>query len=209
MRLTLDTKCRLCRSQGIKLFLKGSRCFSSKCPIEKKGAVPPGMHGDKRNKKSSDYALQLQAKQKAKRLYGIMETQFKNYYLQAKKLKGLIGDNLLTLLERRLDNLVYLAGLASSRSQAKQLVSHGHVSVNSQKMTVPSYLVKNGDIISLEDKFLAKVKDALRLQDKDFKIPSWIEIDRSKIVVKIVGTPDPAQTGNGIDINLIIEYYSR
>src|SRR4030043_1118975 len=121
-RATVDTKCRLCRAEGQKLYLKGARCFSSKCPIEKKGAVHPGMHGIQSRRKPTDYGIQLRAKQKVKRIYGLQETQFRNLYLKAKKLKGLVGDNFLILLERRLDNIVYLAGLARSRNHARQLI---------------------------------------------------------------------------------------
>lgn len=148
-RITLDTKCRLCRAEGTKLYLKGERCFS-KCPIDKKGAVKPGMHGLRRSNKPSDYGLQLRAKQKAKRIYGVQETQFKNYFQQAKKIKGLVGDNLMSLLETRLDNVVYQSGLALSRNHAKQLISHSHVLVNSKPLNVNSYLVKVGDLISLD-----------------------------------------------------------
>lgn len=208
-RITLDSKCRLCRAQGVKLYIKGNRCFSSKCPIEKKGAVPPGMHGIKRAKKPSDYGLQLQAKQKAKRIYGVQETQFKNYFLKAKKLKGLVGDNLLVLLEKRLDNVVYLSGLAVSRTQAKQLISHRHILVNHKPLSVSSYQVKVNDVIEPSPKFLDKFKDNLKSDDKDFKAPSWIDLNKPKYSAKIISSPKREEINNGIDINLIIEFYSR
>jgi small subunit ribosomal protein S4 len=209
MRITLDTKCRLCRTEGSKLFLKGARCLSAKCPIEKKGAVPPGMHGIKSMKKPTDYGIQLRAKQKAKRIYCVQETQFQNYYNQAKKLKGLVGDNLLILLEHRLDNVVYLSGLATSRSHSKQLISHGHVLVNNISINISSYNLKTGDLITLDKDTLVKLQDNLRFQDKDFKAPSWLDIDKNKSTVSIVSSPEIDEIQNGINTNLIVEYYSR
>ena len=209
MRSTLDTKCRLCRSEGVKLYLKGARCFSPKCPLEKKGAIKPGMHGLKRGKKPTDYGIQLRAKQKAKRIYGVMETQFKNYFEQAKKLKGLVGDNLMILLERRLDNVVYNAGLCLSRSHAKELISHKQFLVNDAVLNISSYLVKVGDVITLNSKIVEKSGDTFRYADKDFKTPEWIDLNKSKHSAKILALPIIDQNQNGIDVNLIIEYYSR
>jgi small subunit ribosomal protein S4 len=209
MRSTLDTKCRLCRSEGVKLYLKGARCFSPKCPLEKKGAVRPGMHGIKRSKKPTDYGIQLRAKQKAKRFYGVAETQFKNYYLNAKKLKGLVGENLLSLVERRLDNVVYLSGLCLSRNHAKEIISHKNVLVNGKVLNIPSYSVKIGDLITLKPKIIEKLGDTFKYADKDFKAPEWIDLDKSKSSAKIIALPIIDQNHNGIDVNLIIEYYSR
>lgn len=205
-RITLDTKCRLCRTEGVKLYLKGARCLSPKCPIEKKGGVKPGMHGIKSNKKPTDYGIQLRAKQKAKRIYGVQETQFHNYYLAAKKLKGLVGENLMSLVERRLDNVVYLSGLGLSRSLSKQLVSHKHILVNGKIMNVSSYGVKVGDEVSF-----AKTgpKENLKLEDKDFKTPSWLDLNKQNYTVKVTSLPPKEEAGAGIDVNLIIEYYSR
>jgi len=209
MRSTLDTKCRLCRTEGVKLYLKGARCFSPKCPLEKKGAVKPGMHGTKRSRKPTDYGIQLRAKQKAKRFYGVAETQFKNYYTAAKKLKGLVGENLLILIERRLDNVIYLSGLCLSRSHAKQLISHKEVLVNGKVLNISSYLVKVGDVITLKSKTIEKNGDTYKYADKDFKAPEWIDLDKSKSSAKIIALPIIDQNHNGIDVNLIIEYYSR
>lgn len=210
MRSTLDTKCRLCRSEGTKLFLKGARCFSPKCPIDKKGAVKPGMHGLKRTKKLSDFAIQLRAKQQAKRYYGgIMETQFHNYYYKAKLMKGIIGENLLSLLERRLDNAVFMAGLALSRSHARSLVSHKQILVNDKILNIPSYSVKIGDVISLNPKIIEKSGELLRISDKDYKSPEWIEVNKSKFSSKVASLPVVDASISGININLIIEYYSR
>jgi len=207
-RITLDTKCRLCRSAGTKLYLKGTRCYSAKCPIEKKGAVKPGMHGIKNSGKLTDFGIQLKAKQKAKRIYGVQETQFKNYYLKAKKLKGLVGQNLLSILEKRLDNVLYLSGLSLSRSSAKQLISHGHVLVNDKTFNIPSYQVKVKDIITLDKKIIEKI-GTLPCEESDFKAPSWLDLNKQKNTVKIISEPISEEIGNDIDINLIIEYYSR
>jgi small subunit ribosomal protein S4 len=207
-RITLDTKCRLCRAAGSKLYLKGIRCYSAKCPIEKKGAVKPGMHGIKSSSKPTDYGIQLRAKQKAKRIYGVQETQFKNYYLKAKSLKGLVGDNLLNLLEKRLDNVLYLAGLSLSRSSAKQLISHGHVFVNGNVLNVPSYQVKQKDIISL-DKSISEKIGTLPSDESDFKTKSWLDLNKKDLSVKVISEPIKEEIGNDIDVNLIIEYYSR
>lgn len=210
MRSTLDTKCRLCRTEGTKLFLKGARCLSSKCPIDKKGAVRPGMHGLKRTKKLSDFAIQLRAKQQAKRYYGgIMETQFRNYYDKAKLMKGLVGENLLSLLERRLDNAVYTAGLALSRAHARSLVSHKQILLNGKTLNIPSYSVKIDDEITLKPKIVEKSGELLKVSDKDFKNPDWMTVNKSKYSAKINSLPVVDSSISGININLIIEYYSR
>lgn len=209
MRITLHTKCRLCRAEGAKLYLKGARCLSPKCPIDKKGAVPPGMHGLKRKRRPSDYGIQLRAKQKAKRIYGVAERQFKNYYLKAKKTTGQVGDNLIIFLETRLDNVIYQSGLSNSRSQAKQFISHNHVLVNGSAVNISSFTVKIGDKISLDSVIVKKFKDSLKIDDKDFKAPSWISIDKAKYGCQISSLPDPKKIENEIDLNLIVEYYSR
>jgi small subunit ribosomal protein S4 len=207
-RITLDTKCRLCRSAGSKLYLKGIRCYSAKCPIERKGAVKPGMHGIKSGSKPTDYGIQLKAKQKAKRIYGVQETQFKNYYLKAKKLKGLVGDNLLTLLEKRLDNVLYLSGLSLSRSSAKQLISHKHIFINDKILNISSYQVKLNDVITIDKKIAAKIGE-LPCSDSDFKTKNWLDLNKKSLSVKIITEPILEEIGNDLDVNLIIEYYSR
>jgi small subunit ribosomal protein S4 len=207
-RITLNSKCRLCRAEGSKLYLKGTRC-TSKCPIDKKGAVRPGMHGIKASKKPTDYGIQLRAKQKAKRIYGIQETQFKNYFLKAKTLKGLVGENLMVLIERRLDNVLYLSGLASSRSGAKQYISHKNVLVNGKVNNISSYEVKVGDVISLSKKIIDKYQEVLPVSSKDFKSPMWLETNNKDYSTKVISLPKADENTNGIDINLIIEYYSR
>ena len=207
-RITLDTKCRLCRAAGTKLYLKGVRCYSAKCPIERKGAVKPGMHGVKSGSKMTDYGIQLKAKQKAKRIYGVQETQFKNYYLKAKTLKGLVGENLLILLEKRLDNVLSLSGLALSKSSAKQLISHGHVLLNGKVMDISSYQVKVKDIIGLDSKVADKIGTVPGLE-ADYKTKSWLDLNKKDLTVKIISEPLKEEISNDIDINLIIEYYSR
>lgn len=207
-RITLQTKCRLCRAAGTKLFIKGTRCLSSKCPIERKGAVKPGMHGAKRASKATDYGIQLRAKQKAKRIYGIQETQFRNFYLKAKIMKGLVGDNLLSLLELRLDNVLYLSGLSLSRSSAKQLISHKHVFVNKKILNIASYQVKVGDAISLDKKIAKQIGD-LPLSESDFKTPSWLDLNKKELTVKVNSLPNLEKIKHDIEVDLIIEYYSR
>jgi len=208
-RITLNTKCRLCRASGSKLYLKGVRCNSSKCPIEKKGAVRPGMHGAKNGSKPTDYGIQLRAKQKAKRIYGVQETQFKNYYLKAKKLKGIVGDNLIMLLEQRLDNVLVAAGLVLSRSLSKQLISHGHVLINGKKLDIASHNTKVGDLISFDDKTVAFYKENVPSVENDFKAPQWLDLNKKNFTVKVISTPIREEIGHDIDVNLIIEYYSR
>lgn len=207
-RITVSTKCRLCRAAGGKLFIKGSRCLSSKCPIERKGAVKPGMHGVKRPSKPTDYGIQLRAKQKAKRIYGVQETQFRNIYLKAKRMEGLVGNNLLSLIERRLDNVIYLAGLSLSRSSAKQLISHKHILVNKQILNIASYQVKVGDIISLDKEISKKIGD-LPLSESDFNAPSWLDVNKKELNVKVTDLPNLEEIKHDIDVDLIIEYYSR
>lgn len=207
-RLLVDTKCRLCRAEGEKLYLKGARCFSPKCAMEKK-ATPPGMHGIKGHKKSTDYRIQLRAKQKAKRIYGVMETQFKNYYLKAKNMKGKVGDNMLSLLERRLDNAVYALGLGLSRSHARQMILHKKIKVNDSIVNVASYQVHIGDTIFLVDKAKNSEINFTRLQDKDYKNPVWIEVNKSSNSGKIIALPSRDDITQEINENLIIEYYSR
>jgi len=208
-RITLNSKCRLCRASGSKLYLKGVRCNSSKCPIEKKGAVKPGMHGAKSSGKPTDYGIQLRAKQKAKRIYGVQETQFKNYFLKAKKIKGQVGDNLMILLEKRLDNVLYKSGLVLSRSLAKQLTSHKHVLVNGKKLNIASYETKIGDLISFDQKTINNYKEIIPAMENDFKAPTWLDLNKKNLTVKVISTPIREEIGQDIDVNLIIEYYSR
>lgn len=199
-------KCRLCRREGKKLFLKGARCFSLKCPLEKKGAVPPGQHGLRSVKRLSNYGQQLREKQKAKRLYGVLERQFHHYFQKA-RLKKETGEAILQILESRLDNLVYRLGLAPSRSVARQLVSHGHVSVDNRRVDIPSYQIKLGQVISLSSRAikLESVKESLK--DQTRKLPKWLS--RKAAVGKMVRLPQRDEIEADINEDLIVEFYSR
>jgi len=200
------SKCRLCRREGVKLFLKGDRCFSLKCPIDKKGAVIPGEHGRRRSKRPSAYGLQLREKQKLKRSYGILEEQLRGYYKEAKKAKGATGELLLRCLESRLDNVVYRLGLTVGRSIARQLVSHGHVLVNGKKIDIPSYRVKVGDTITLASKSfnIPVVKKSL---EKEASVPAWLI--RKAGVGKVDRLPNRDEVDFAVDESLIVEFYSR
>ncbi|HSX58307.1 MAG TPA: 30S ribosomal protein S4 [Candidatus Saccharimonadales bacterium] len=202
-------KFRLDRREGTNLQLKGKRSASQKHPLNKKGAVPPGQHGQKgTGRKTSDYGTQLREKQKVKRMYGILERQFRRYYEKASKKKGATGEALLQLLEARLDNIVYRLGFAASRAQARQLTSHGHVLVNGKKVNIPSYSVQTGDVISLKDKannFLL-VKEASAEIDKD-KLPEWLE--KKALVGKLNRLPAREEIAAEINEQAIVEFYSR
>jgi small subunit ribosomal protein S4 len=208
-RIEIDAKCKLCRREGDKLFLKGARCNSTKCAYARR-PFPPGVHGPKKASRITDYGKQLREKQKAKRLYGISETQFSNYFQKALKLKGDSGINLVRLLEMRLDNVLYRAGLGKTRSQSRQLVSHSHMSVNGRKVNIPSYQVKPGDIIALQERKTNKQpwKD-ISENLKNVETPSWLVLDASVKSVKISGMPTAEELKQTFDPKLIIEYYSR
>ena len=203
-------KFKLDRREGANLFLKGKRSLGTKHPIEKKGAVPPGQHGQKllSRRKISDYARQLREKQKVKRIYGVLENQFKRYFNLASKKKAATGEFLLTLLETRLDNVVYKLGFAVSRAQARQLVNHGHVLVNDKKVSIPSYNIKAGDLISLKKDAtnFASVKEAVEMIDKK-QIPDWLV--RKGLIGKVNRIPVRDDTGADVDEQLIVEFYSR
>lgn len=202
-----DAKCRLCRREGVKLFLKGKRCLSPKCPIERKGAVPPGQKGTKRARRASEYALQLRGKQKAKRIYGVLERQFRRYFDKARKVKEQTGEALLRLLELRLDNVVYRLGLVPSRSVARQMVSHGHILVNGKRVNIPSYQVKVDETISLSPQGLKIQEVKETLAEKNAIIPLWLE--RKAAVGRIKRLPKREEIESDIDEKLIVEYYSR
>ena len=205
-----DAVCRLCRREGQKLFLKGLRCFTEKCAIEKRNFVP-GQHGQARRPEVAGYGLQLREKQKVKRTYGLLERQFRTYFHKAVRAKGPTGENLIVMLERRLDNAVWRAGLASSRSQARQLVLHGHVSVNSRKVNIPSYLVNVGEEITLKEKMHqnAMVLEARNVAQSQNTVP-WLECDREHFRARVVALPkrEDVQTPP-INEQLIVELYSK
>ncbi len=200
--------CRLCRRQGTKLFLKGERCYTTKCALEKRNYAP-GQHGQQR-KKLSNYGVQLREKQKLRRIYGLNEQQFRNYFHQAVNEGGVAGENFLRILERRLDNVIFRLGLASSRSQARQVVRHGHVTVNGRKVNIPSYLTKIGEVISVKQKSAAKpfMQDSIETA-KSKKVPAWLEMDYDNIKGKIVSMPTRDDIDSQVDELLVVEFYSR
>jgi len=203
-----ESVCRICRRENLKLYLKGERCYSDKCALERRG-YPPGQHGQRRAKFSS-YGVQLREKQKVKRMYGLMEKQFRNFFEKAEKQKGITGTNLLILLERRLDNMVYRLGFANSRSEARQLVRLNHFNVNGQKVNIPSYLVKAGDVIELREKSqkIAKIGESLESVARR-GIPSWLELDKEKYQGRVVTLPSREDLTMPIKEQLIVELYSK
>ncbi len=200
--------CKLCRREGKKLFLKGERCYTGKCAIERR-AYAPGQHGQSR-KKTSEYGLQLRAKQQARRYYGIQEGQFHKYFLMAERKEGMTGENLLRICESRLDNVVYLLGWANSRAEARQLVTHGHYQVNGKKVNIPSYLIKAGDTVAIKGKSLdsEKIKSVLEINAAR-PVPQWLDLDRENHTAKIVALPQRDQIAVPVEEHLIVEYYSK
>ena len=202
-----EAKCRLCRREGAKLFLKGDKCFSGKCPFEKR-PVAPGVHGAGR-KKISEYGQQLREKQKVKRIYGVQEGQFRAYYEAADRMKCITGENMLSLLERRLDNVVFRMGLGVSRAQARQLVNHGHFTVNGKKVNIPSYIVKEGDIVAVKEsktsnKYFEAIKSA-----KAANLPKWLEFNPEKLEGKVIALPARDDIDSQIAEHMIVELYSK
>ena len=199
--------CRQCRREGEKLFLKGEKCYSEKCPFAK-NSTPPGQHGADR-KKNSEYATQLREKQKTKRIYGLCEKQFRGYYDKAEKMRGITGENMLILLERRLDNTVYRLGLASSRSQARQIVTHGLITVNGKCVNIPSLLVKKGDVIGVkENKADKKVFSGIK-EAKTLNLPKWLSFDNATMVGTVLDLPERADVEQKIEEHMIVELYSK
>ncbi len=200
--------CRLCRRQSTKLFVKGDKCFTDKCPFEKRN-YPPGQHGQNKSK-VSNYGLQLREKQKVKRIYGILERQFRLYYKRADRMKGIVGENLLSLLERRLDNAVYRLGFAASRSQARQLVRHNHFLVNGKKVNIPSYLLKANDVIQIAERSKESplIKDNIEAIVRK-SIPSWLEIDVENLKGHVRSLPIRSDIEYPIQEQLIVELYSK
>jgi small subunit ribosomal protein S4 len=205
----IDAVCRLCRREGEKLFLKGTRCFTEKCAATKR-AFPPGQHGQNRRSKLSNYGLQLREKQKVKRVYGIMEKQFRLYFKTAAKTKGVTGKVLLQLLERRLDNVVFRMGLAISRAQARQIVRHNMITVNSRRVNIPSFLVDKDDLVQLKvkDKAMNKIKEIMEVS-KERTVPSWLEFDKTQISAKVLRLPEKDDIQMPIQEQLIVELYSK
>jgi len=203
-----DAVCRLCRRENQKLFLKGDRCYTEKCAADRR-PYPPGQHGQGRTK-TSEYGLQLREKQKAKRYYGILENQFHGYFEMASKRKGKTGENLLAILESRLDNTVYRLGFAMSRAEARQLVLHGHFLVNGRKVNIPSFLVKPGMIISLKEKSRSLDKFKSVIEANAFRQPpKWLEYDANAMVAKVTAVPSREDIDMPIEEQLIVELYSK
>jgi len=203
-----DSVCKLCRRERQKLFLKGQKCFTEKCPIEQKN-YPPGQHGLSRRSKVSEYGVQLREKQKIKRSYGLLETQFRNYFEKATSQKGRTGENLIKLLERRLDTVVYRIGFASSRKQARQLITHRHIIVNNTPVDIPAYLLKAGDVIQVKEK--SKKLDAIhnslkRVKDNTY---GWLTVDKATLSGTFVQIPERADVPLNANEQLVVELYSK
>ena len=203
-----DAVCRLCRREGQKLFLKGDRCYTGNCAIERR-AYAPGMHGQARSN-SSEYGTQLREKQKAKRYYGVLESQFRSYFEMASKKKGKTGENLLSILETRLDNVVYRLGFAMSRAEARQLVRHGHFTVDGKKVDIPSFLVKPGMVIALKESDRSNEKFKASIEANSFRQPpKWLEYDANALAAKVAAVPVREDVDFPIEEQLIVELYSK
>lgn len=207
-----DAVCKLCRREGQKLFLKGDRCLGPKCAIDNR-SYPPGIHGKKATfrRKQSDFGMQLREKQKARRVYGVMEKQFRRYFQEASRRKGLTGVVLLSILESRLDNAVYRLGFADSRAQARQLVRHGHFDVNGRKTDIPSYLVRPGDVISVRSSSRSKTyfKDRTQIMQGNVSAPAWLNLNLAEMSGSVVSEPSREDVEIPLNEQLIVEYYSR
>jgi len=203
-----DSACRICRREGIKLFLKGQRCFTEKCAIERR-QYAPGQHGEKRTK-LSEYGAKLREKQKVKRLYGLMEGQFRNYFKKAARTKGITGELLLLSLERRLDNMVYRMGFCTSRAEARQFVTHGHFRVNDKKVTIPSYLVDLGDKISLREKSRQNPHVIEAFEEIERRgLPTWLELDKKNFIGTVKTLPTREELTLPMQEQMIVEFYSK
>ncbi|MGE5581658.1 MAG: 30S ribosomal protein S4 [Bacillota bacterium] len=203
-----EAVCRLCRREGEKLYLKGDRCYTNKCSVGKR-SYAPGQHGQDR-KKISEYGIQLREKQKLRRIYGILERQFSGYFSLAERKKGITGQNLLQILETRLDNVVYRLGLGASRKEARQLVRHGHFTVNGKKVNIPSYLLKPGDVVNIKEGSLDSPKIKENIEDASGRtIPEWLELDLANHSGKVKALPTREQIDIPVQEHLIVELYSR
>lgn len=204
----VDSVCRLCRREGLKLFLKGERCYTDKCAIERRN-YPPGDHGQARTK-FSEYAIQLREKQKLRRIYGVLEKQFRRYFRASERSRGITGETLLVTLERRLDNMVYRMGFANSRADGRQLVRHGHCQVNGRKVNIPSCLLKVGDVVTIRDKSrqMGRVTGALEASQRR-GIPDWLDVDRQAFTGCVKALPARADLTMPINEKLVVELYSK
>ncbi len=205
----IGPKCRLCRREGEKLFLKGEKCFSSKCAMENR-AFPPGQHGQARRGRMSDYATQLREKQKLRRIYGVLENQFRAYYKEADRRKGSTGENLLQLLESRLDNVVYRMGFGASRSEARQLVRHKAITVNGRKVTIPSYQVKAGDVVAVDEKAAKQLRIRAAADAASQRgLVDWVDVDLNKLEGVYKSVPERSELPSDINEHLVVELYSK
>ncbi len=209
MARNLDPKCRQCRREGEKLFLKGEKCFTDKCAIEKRN-FPPGQHGQKRTQRLSDYGVQLREKQKLRRIYGILEGQFRGYYAEADRQKGITGENLLQLLESRLDNVAYRMGLGSSRTEARQIVRHNSIKVNGRRVNIPSFQVRPGDVVEVADrsKQQLRIKGAVEAAEQR-GFPEWLEVDVKAMKGVYKARPQRDELPSTINESLVVELYSK
>jgi small subunit ribosomal protein S4 len=205
-----DPSCKLCRREKQKLFLKGAKCYSEKCPIEKRN-YPPGQHGMGRRSKISEYGIQLREKQKVRKMYGMLETQFRNTFEKASRMRGVTGDNLVKLLERRLDNVVYRLNLAPSRKSSRQLILHRHILVNGKSVNVPSYLLSPGDTIQLKEKSrkLEIVHESLKRTRGDSGVPTWLSLNKAELSGTILSVPERVDVPLNANEQLIVELYSK
>jgi small subunit ribosomal protein S4 len=205
----VDPVCRLCRREGMKLFLKGERCYTDKCAIERRNYAP-GQHGQGRRRKVSEYAVQLREKQRLKRMYGLLEKQFRRYFTMAERSREITGEALLKLLERRLDNMVYRFGMARSRAEARQLVRHSHFTVNGHRVDIPSYLTKAGDVIAVSEASRSKetFKRAVELSERR-GVPTWLELDAQNFSGKVLKIPDREELTIPVNERLVVELYSK
>ncbi len=200
--------CRLCRREGTKLFLKGDKCYGPNCALGKR-TTPPGEHGQARQRKMSEYGMQLREKQKAKRAYGVLENQFHRYFETAERTKGITGENLLILLERRLDNVVYRMGFGDSRAQARQIVRHGHILVNGKKVNIPSYLVEANDVITVREKSAEQNHFKALREGSNRVIPKWLSVDFENLKATVTAMPAREDVDLSVQEHLIVELYSR
>lgn len=209
MARNIGSSCRLCRREGAKLFLKGARCLSDKCAFSRRGYVP-GEHGKTGRRKPSNYALQLREKQKVKRMYGVMEKQFRHYFRISARAKGITGKVLIQILERRVDNVILRIGFAVSHNQARQIVSHRHIYINNRCVNIPSYLVKPGDVLELrsDDKLRKNIKQAIEIT-QDWPKASWLDIDGDNFKVKVLRLPEKSDLQLPVEEQLIVELYSK
>ena len=209
MARNIGAACRRCRRENLKLYLKGDRCFSDKCSFERR-AFGPGQHGQAKFKKQSDYAVQLREKQKVKSMYGMLEGQFRLFFEKAEKQRGVTGENLLVMLERRLDNAIFRIGFASSRNQARQLVRHNHILVNGRKVNIPSFLVSSGDVITLKEKSRANAMIVENFEAVVRRgVPSWLELDKDNFKATLKALPNREEVTMPIQERLIVELYSK